>query len=262
MSDYVLTEVHEHVATLLVNRPKVNAFNAETVSALRKALQKAARDPQVRVIVLGGAGGNFSAGQDLQEFAEAQETSVSYRRHLAQTYSPLVLELRQIEKPVLAAIEGAAAGAALGVALACDLRVAAETARFWVGFLGIGLAPDSAVSLLLPHLIGLGRAAEFAFTNAPISAEQALAWGMVNRVVPAASALSAAQSWAAELARGPVKAMGLTKRAFNRAILPHLREVLDYEGHLQEIAGRGAEHREGVSAFLEKRAPDFLKAAS
>ncbi|HEB66296.1 MAG TPA: 2-(1,2-epoxy-1,2-dihydrophenyl)acetyl-CoA isomerase, partial [Chloroflexi bacterium] len=185
-----------------------------------------------------------------------------YRRHLAQTYSPLVLELRQIEKPVLAAIEGAAAGAALGVALACDLRVAAETARFWVGFLGIGLAPDSAVSLLLPHLIGLGRAAEFAFTNAPISAEQALAWGMVNRVVPAASALSAAQSWAAELARGPVKAMGLTKRAFNRAILPHLREVLDYEGHLQEIAGRGAEHREGVSAFLEKRAPDFLKAAS
>ncbi len=261
MSEYVLTDIHEHVATLLINRPPVNAFHTETIAALRKALHKAGRDPQVRVIVLGGAGGVFSAGQDLAEFRQAQETPISYREHLAHTYSPLVLELRQIEKPVLAAIEGAAAGAALGVALACDLRIAADTARFWVGFLGIGLAPDSAVSLLLPHIIGLGRAAEFAFTNAPISAEQALSWGMVNRLAPAAELLPAAQTWAAELARGPVKAMGLTKRAFNRAVLPHLTAVLDYEGHLQEIAGRGAEHREGVTAFFEKRPPDFLRAA-
>lgn len=247
------------VLTLTLNRPeRANAFNLELTRALQKALKQAASDPQVRCVVLRGQGDFFSAGQDLGEMAQAGE--ISYYHHLQRTYNPLILQIRRLEKPVLASLRGAVAGAALGVALACDLRIAAEGTRFTVGFLGIGLAPDSGVSLLLPMLIGLGRASELAFSNAPFTAEQALAWGLVNRVVPAAELDAATTAWAAELARGPLQAIGLSKRAFNRALLPQLEEVLDYEGQIQAIAQHNLEHREGVQAFLEKRAPDFQAA--
>jgi 2-(1,2-epoxy-1,2-dihydrophenyl)acetyl-CoA isomerase len=195
----------------------------------------------------------------LSEFRQVED--LSYRRHLQKTYNPLILQIRRLGKPVLAAIQGAVSGAALGIALACDLRIAAEQARFVVGFGGIGLAPDSGVSVLLPALIGLGRALEFTFSNAPIGADQALAWGLVNRVVPAAALHEQAFAWARQLAGGPVHAMGLAKRDYNQAVLAHLEAVLDYEAHIQEIAGAGDEHQEGVSAFLEKRPPDFLQAA-
>jgi 2-(1,2-epoxy-1,2-dihydrophenyl)acetyl-CoA isomerase len=241
-----------------LNRPKVNAFNLEMITALQQALKTAQRDPQVRCVLLGAEGGVFSAGQDITEFQPEESGEVSFRYHLQRTYNPLVLQIRQLEKPVIAAIQGAVSGAALGVVLACDLRIAAEGTRFVVGFLGIGLAPDSAVSLLLPALIGLGRATEYAFTNAPISTEQALAWGLINRVVPAAELTSQALVWAQELARGPVRAMGLTKRDFNHAVLGNLEAILDYEAHIQEVAGKGDEHREGVQAFLEKRRASFI----
>ena len=126
-----------------------------------------------------------------------------------------------------------------------------------VGFLGIGLVPDSAVSLLLPKLVGLGRASLVTFSNTPISAVQALEWGLVNQVVPAGELMAVTGQLAAQLAAGPVGAYGLTKRAFNRAVLPNLEDVLDYEAHLQDIAARGSEHKEGVAAFLEKRQPKF-----
>ncbi|HEX9028902.1 MAG TPA: enoyl-CoA hydratase-related protein, partial [Anaerolineales bacterium] len=184
---------------------------------------------------------------------------ISFRQHLLKTYNPLILQMRKLEKPILASVNGAAAGAALGIVLACDLRIASETARFVVGFLGIGLAPDSAVSLLLPGLIGLGRAEEAAFTNEPISAAQALSWGLVNKVVPADELEASALAWAQKLAQGPTHAIGLAKRDFNRSILGNLEQVLDYEAHIQDIAGKGDEHKEGVSAFLEKRPPNFLK---
>lgn len=138
------------------------------------------------------------------------------------------------------------------------MRFAAENARFVVGFSGIGLAPDSGVSLLLPALIGLGRASEFTFSNQAISAEKALEWGLVNRVVPPDQLPAEINQFAAQLAAGPVGAFGLAKRSFNRAVLSNLEEVLDYEAHLQEIAGQRAEHQEGVAAFMEKRAPKFL----
>jgi 2-(1,2-epoxy-1,2-dihydrophenyl)acetyl-CoA isomerase len=156
-------------------------------------------------------------------------------------------------------VQGTAAGAALGIALACDLRIAAEDARLVVGFLGIGLAPDSGVSLFLPALAGLGRAAEAAFSNEPIPATQALEWGLVNRLAPSAELAAQAFDWAATLAQGPVGVMGLTKRAFNKAIYPNLEQALDYEAHLQEIASQGEELKEGASAFLEKRLPNFNK---
>ncbi len=261
MSDenILLSELQDGVLTLTLNRPKANAFNFALIKALRGALKQAARDDAVRVVVLTGAGKIFSAGQDISEFGEGEGgEQLSFRQHLQKTYNPLVLQMRRLDKPIIAAINGAVAGAALGVALATDLRIAADTARFVVGFLGIGLAPDSAVSLLLPKLIGLARAAEFTFSNRPISAQQALEWGLINRVVPADQLRGAAAAWAAELAKGPVRAMGLAKRDFNKAILPNLEEVLDYEAHIQEIAGHAAEHHEGVAAFREKREARYV----
>jgi 2-(1,2-epoxy-1,2-dihydrophenyl)acetyl-CoA isomerase len=250
------SELKDAVFTIRLNRPKVNAFNFELIEATQKAFRQAEREAGARVVLFTGAGDNFSAGQDVTEFQRGQE--MSYRYHLLRTYNPLILQIRRLEKPVIAALNGAVSGAALGLALACDLRIASDRTRFVVGFGGIGLAPDSAVSLLLPALIGLGRASEFAFSNLPISAEQALAWGLVNRVAPAEQLQAQAFGLAALLAQGPVAAMGLAKRAFNKAVLPNLEQVLDYEGHLQEIAGKGDEHREGVAAFLEKRSPKYL----
>jgi 2-(1,2-epoxy-1,2-dihydrophenyl)acetyl-CoA isomerase len=257
---FINTALEDGVLVVTLNRPKANAFNFQMIAELQSTLRNAAKDPQARVVLLTGAGGIFSAGQDVKEFGQAaEEGELSFRQHLQRTYNPLILQIRQIEKPVLAALNGPVAGAALGIALACDLRIAADSARLVVGFLGIGLAPDSGVSLFLPTLIGLGRAAEFAYGNQPISADQALEWGLVNRVVPAEALPQSAFAWAAELAQGPVQAMGLTKRGFNRAIYPNLEQVLDYEAHNQEIAGHGVDHREGLTAFLEKRPPNYQK---
>ncbi len=254
-SEILLTELNQGVLTITLNRPKVNAFNFEMIAAAQAAFKAAAGDPQTRCVLLTGSGSVFSAGQDVSEFRQAGDVPIRY--HLLRTYNPLILQIRRLEKPVLAAINGVVSGAALGIALACDLRMAADTASFVVGFLGIGLAPNSAVSLLLPALIGLGRASEFAFSNAPIDAGQALAWGLVNRLAPAAGLAGQARDWARQLAQGPVGAMGLAKRDFNKAVLGNLEGVLDYEAHIQEIAGKGHDHQEGVAAFLEKRPPEF-----
>jgi 2-(1,2-epoxy-1,2-dihydrophenyl)acetyl-CoA isomerase len=253
----LLTNLHEGVLTLTLNRPKVNAINFEMIAALQAAFKQAERETQAHCVLLTGSGDTFSAGQDLSDIKKAE--GESFRYHLLRTYNPLILQIRRLEKPVLAAINGAVSGAALGIALACDLRIAADHARLVVGFTGIGLAPDSAVSLLLPALIGLGRASEYSFTNTPISAGQALAMGLVNRVAPAAELAQQAFQWASSLAQGPVGAMGLSKRAFNKAVLNNLEQTLDYEAYLQDIASQGEEHKEGVRAFLEKRQPRFAR---
>ncbi len=254
----LLTELKDGVLTLTLNRPKANAFNDELIAALKDGLKQAKKDATVRCVLLTANGKLFSAGQDVTVFGGRE---VSFRTHLLKNYNPLILQMRQLEKPIIAAVNGAVAGAALGVVMAGDLRIAAEEARFVVGFGGIGLAPDSAVSLLLPTLIGLGRAAEAAFFNEPITADQALAWGLVNKVVKGDELMSVAREWAAQLAKGPVYAMGLTKRDFNKSMLSNLEEMLDYEAYNQETAGRGPDHKEGLAAFLEKREPDYSKAA-
>lgn len=254
-SQVLTSNLTNGVLRLEMNRPKVNAINFELIEGLQAGFRRAKKEPEIRAVLLSGAGRVFSAGQDISDFGTREE--ISFRYHLQRTYNPLILQIRQLEKPVVAAIQGAASGAGLGIALACDIRIASEQARFVVGFNGIGLAPDSAVSLLLPALIGLGRAAEFTFTNQPIDAEQALSWGLVNRVVPANQLQEKALELAEGLAQGPVGAMGLAKRGFNKAVLNALEQVLDYEAHLQEIAGKGAEHKEGVRAFLEKRKPNY-----
>jgi 2-(1,2-epoxy-1,2-dihydrophenyl)acetyl-CoA isomerase len=255
MTDLVHSEFKDGIFVITLNHPKANALSLEMVKLLQGALKEAAQQRLARVVLLRGEGDDFSAGQDIYEMLKAE--GESYRKHMLETYNPLVLQIRRLDLPVLAEIRGTVAGAALGLVLACDLRIASEEARFVVGFLGIGLAPDSAVSLFLPALIGLGRATEVAFTNEPISAQQALSWGLINRVVPSHLLQASALQMAQALAMGPVHAMGLAKRDFNKAIYPHIEQVLDYEAHIQEIARFGTEHKEGVSAFVEKRPPNW-----
>lgn len=242
--------------TLTLNRPeRANAFNYEMTTALQNALAEAEKDSQVRCVVITGAGKVFSAGQDISEMKKGGG-GISYREHLDKTYNPLILQLRRMGKPVIAAVNGACAGAAFGIALACDLRIAHSRSYFVVGFSGIALAPDSGVSLFLPKYIGLGRAQEYFYSNKPITAQEAHQWGMVNRV-GGFNFQRMVRQWAAEQARGPREAFAAGKKAFNQAVLPNLEEVLDYEGILQDEAGRSAEHREGVAAFFEKRKPKF-----
>jgi 2-(1,2-epoxy-1,2-dihydrophenyl)acetyl-CoA isomerase len=242
---------------LTLNRPeRANAFTVETLQELKRAFDEAQDDPKVRVIVLTGAGKAFGSGQDIEAIKAAGE-SLSFREILVKVYNPLIMKIRQIAKPVIAAINGPCAGGSLGLALACDIRVASENARFVVGFGGIALVPDMSVSLMLPALIGLGRSLELYATNAPISAQQALDWGLVNRVIPSDQLMKETAQLAEQLAAGPVGAFGLAKQAFNKATLPNLEEALNTEAELQEIAGHREEHKEGIVAFLEKRAPKF-----
>jgi len=250
------SELNNSVLTLTIDRPKANAFNLALIRELQSAFKQAARDAQTRVIVLTGVGRIFGAGQDIEEILSDGE-NLSYLAHLREAYNPLILQIRQIEKPIIAAINGPCAGASLGVALACDLRIATDSARFVVGFNGIGLVPDSGVSILLPALIGLGRTLEFTFSNQPINAQKALEWGLVNRVARHEDLQTETIAYATALSKGPIGAFGLSKRLYNKAVLPNLAEMLEYEGQLQEIAGKSAEHREGVAAFIEKRAPNF-----
>ena len=254
---FLRSDLREHVLWLTIDRPKANAFNLELIGELQKAFKEAERDAQTRVVVLTGAGRVFGAGQDIDEI-KAGGGQLSFREHLLKTYNPLIMQIRQIEKPVIAAVNGPCAGASLGIALACDLRIAAETARFVVGFSGIGLAPDSGVSLLLPVLIGLGRALEFTFSNEPIPAGKALEWGLVNQVVAAEGLEQAVSGRALELANGPVGVFGLAKRVYNKAVLSNLSDALEYESYIQEIAGHRPEHQEGVAAFLEKRPAKYI----
>lgn len=254
----LLTRLQSATLTISLNRPeRANAINFEMIAELQAAFEEAAKNSQVRCVVLTGAGASFCAGHDITEMLAAQGGDISYREHLEETYNPLILQIRRLEKPVIAAVNGPVAGAGLGVALACDMRIASETALFTVGFSGIGLVPDSAVSLLLPALIGLGRATEFTFTNQPINAAQAMEWGMVNQVVPDNKLADTVGELAAGLAAGPTKTYGLTKRLFNRNVLPNLEEALASEGELQDVASKGTEHVEGVKAFLEKRKPSY-----
>jgi 2-(1,2-epoxy-1,2-dihydrophenyl)acetyl-CoA isomerase len=182
---------------------------------------------------------------------------VSFRQHLLKTFHPIVSRLRSMEKPVIGQINGAAAGAGFGIALACDLRYLAASARFRYAFSAIGLAPDSGVSFFLPRLIGQARAFELAATNMPVAAKAALELGLAEGVFPDADLAAEVGAIAAKLAQGATRALGLLKRALNKSAGLSLDEALDYEAFLQEIAGQTADHREGVAAFLEKRAPVF-----
>ena len=249
------TNLKSGAAILTLNRPeRANSFNFEMTNALMEALSQAENDPNVKCVVITGAGKVFSAGQDITEMK--QGGAISYREHLEKTYNPLILQIRNMGKPVVAAVNGPCAGAAFGIALACDMRIAKSSAYFVVGFSGIALAPDSGVSLFLPKYIGLGRAQEYFYSNKPITSHLAYEWGLVNQV-GGFNFDALVMQVAGKLAAGPREAFAAGKQAFNHAILPNLEDALHYEGILQDKAGKSAEHREGVAAFLGKRAPKF-----
>ncbi len=248
------------VRTLTLNRPDaMNSLNEQLKGELLDALKKAERDRAVRCIVLTGAGRAFSAGQDLKETQDktAAGKEMDFAAELRRNYNPIILKIRTIEIPVVASVNGVAAGAGWSLALACDLRIASAAAKFVGAFSKIGLIPDSGMTFTLPRLAGLGKALEIAYLGAALSAEEALGLGLVNRVVAAEELASATKELAVSLARGATRGLGLIKRAMNAGIMNDLENQLNYEADLQGIAGQTRDHREGVAAFIEKRAPEF-----
>jgi len=248
------------VRTITLNRPDVlNAFNDELLKELGQAVKDAERDRTVRCLVITGAGRGFSAGQDLADVKNHYDSPqpVELGTHLREHYNPIIAKLRMMEKPVIASINGVAAGAGCSLALACDLRIAAESASFIQSFVNVGLLPDSGSTFFLPRLVGVARAMEMAFTGRKIKADEALRIGLVNQVVPDDQLASETKKLAEKLASLPTRAIGLTKRAMNAAWTADLAAQLDYEAMLQTTAGQTKDHREGVTAFLEKRSPKF-----
>jgi 2-(1,2-epoxy-1,2-dihydrophenyl)acetyl-CoA isomerase len=251
----IVYEKQNGVATITLNRPQaLNAFTPQMNSELQQALKEADEDRSVRCLLLTGAGRAFCTGQDLK--GRTPETKGSLGASLRQRYNPIILRLRRTEKISIAAVNGVAAGAGCNLALACDLRIASEEAQFIQAFVRVGLAPDCGGSTILPRLVGLSKALELLLLGEPVDAKEALRIGLVTKVVASNDLLTTARSIAERAARGP-KSLGLIKRAVNRAILPELEAQLEYEAHLQEIAGRSADFDEGVRAFLEKRQPAF-----
>ncbi len=264
MADYefIRYEVSEGILTLTLNRPDcLNSFNDEMSFELQKALKEAEKDKAVRCILLTGAGRGFCAGQDLRSRSVSVENGNGAQPHLGESirkrYSPIVSKIRNMEKPVIAMINGVAAGAGASIAFACDMRIAASSAKFIQAFVKVGLIPDSGACWLLPRLAGFGRAFELALTGDAITSEMAHQWGLVNQVVSEEALQDTARQLALKLAQGPTKAIGLIKRAMNKAMTVDFDDYLAYEADLQEIAGRSEDYREGVSAFLEKRTAQF-----
>jgi 2-(1,2-epoxy-1,2-dihydrophenyl)acetyl-CoA isomerase len=249
-------EVADAVATIVLDRP--DALNSLTVplkEELLAAFREAGRDGAVRAVILTGAGRAFCAGQDLRE--RLQPDAAPLAVEIRERYNPLIRAMRGLEKPIIGAINGVAAGAGAALAFACDLRIAAEGASFVLAFGKVGLIPDSGTTWFLPRLVGLARAFELALLNEPLSATDAERLGLVTAVVPADSLLDEARGIAGRLAAGAPRAIGLTKRALNRSLETDLESALEYEAFLQGIAGRTADHAEGMRAFLEKRPPRF-----
>lgn len=250
----VLTERDAGVLTITLNRPDVlNALNAATHAALGVALREA-READVRAVVLTGAGRGFCVGQDLTEFREGAGDVAD---RLRSTYHPNVLAIRALEKPVLAAVNGPAAGAGLSLAFACDVRLAADSASFVPAFIGIGLVPDSGSSFFAERLLGPARAFEWLTSNRKLPAAEAHAWGLVSEVVEADRLAERAGELAAVYAAAPTRAIGMTKRLLDHAATAVLEEQLEREAQLQLAATRTDDFREGVAAFLEKRHPQF-----
>jgi 2-(1,2-epoxy-1,2-dihydrophenyl)acetyl-CoA isomerase len=252
----VRLDVADSIGTITLDRPA--ALNAMTVPMKREllaAFRTVERDAAVRAVILTGAGRAFCAGQDLHERLEPD--AVPLGTELRERYNPIVRAMRSLEKPIRGAINGVAAGAGASLAFACDLRIIAEGASFALAFGRVGLIPDSGATWLLPRLVGGARAAEIAFLGEPVSGASALAMGLVARVVPGDELLGVARELAGRLAAGAPRANALTKRALNAAWDRGLDNALEYEAHLQDLAGSTQDHAEGIAAFMEKRRPRF-----
>ena len=242
------------VLTITLNRPDVlNAFNQAMHEGLAAAL-KEARDPEVRAVVVTGAGRGVCVGQDLSEFREATGDIAD---RLRASYHPNITAVRALEKPVIAAVNGPAAGAGLSFAAACDIRIAADSATFVPAFINIGLVPDSGGTFFIARLLGPARAFEWMTSGRRLTAAEAQQWGLVSEVVEADGLADRTAELASTLAAMPTRAIGMTKRLFDAAPTNTLNEQLELEAQLQSAATQSEDFREGVTAFLEKRDPEF-----
>ena len=249
-------EIADRVATITLDRPAaLNALTVALKEELLRTFTALADDPAVRSVVLTGAGRAFCAGQDLRE--RLQPDAAPLDIELRERYNPLILAMRRLEKPIVGAINGIAAGAGASLALACDVRVAAEGASIVLAFGRIGLIPDSGATWLLPRFVGASKAAEMALTGASLTAVDAKRLGLVAQVVSADLLLAEAQAIAGRLADLAPRAVALTKRALEASWTASLEQQLELEAELQGIAGATADHAEGIAAFLEKRPPRF-----
>jgi 2-(1,2-epoxy-1,2-dihydrophenyl)acetyl-CoA isomerase len=248
------------VLWITLNRPdRLNAFNEQMGVELLEVLKDGEKAPEVRCLVLTGEGKAFSVGEDLNANRSMMESGKPVRLGdvLQRKYNPIVQRIRKMDKPVIGAVNGITAGAGLGLALACDLRAASDRATFHEAFIKAGLVPDSGTSFWLSRILGLGKAMEVSLLGETIDSTKALSLGLVNWVFPDNMLRAETEKIALRLAKGPTKAMGLTKRALNRGVVVDMDSALEYEMYLQDIAGRTRDHAEGVKAFFDKRDPDF-----
>ena len=254
---YIQRASQDGVVTLTMNRPDVlNSCNRAMVAELTDAFADTVDDSDVRCVVLTGAGRAFCAGQDLAEAVPAAG-EVPDIGDIVQGYNQLIRVMRALEKPIVGAVNGVAAGAGANIALACDFVIAAEQASFIQAFAKIGLVPDNGGTWFLPRLVGMARATQLAMLAEKLTAQQALQWGLIYRVVPGAELAATVADFARTLAQQPTRGLGLTKRALNAAWENTLDQQLALEAELQSEAGRTHDYLEGVRAFQEKRAPSF-----
>lgn len=251
-------DVADGICTITLNRPdKLNAFNDTMKVEMLSALKEAEKDLAVRCVVITGEGRAFCSGQDLVARQGANLADTPIGEMLRKLYHPFIVKIRTMPKPVIAAVNGAAAGMGMSLALACDYRIMAESAYMMQAFIKIGLVPDCGSTFFLPRFVGMGRAFELMATGDKVPASRCLEWGLTNEVVPDPELASAVRTTASKFAAGPTAAYGLLKRALNHSIGLHMEEQLDFESYAQQIAVRSADFAEGVKAFAEKRAPAF-----
>jgi len=254
-------KVENGVAEITLNRPeRLNAWTSQFGDELREAILTDAAAPEVRAVLITGAGRGFSSGADLKEMLEQRASGgevPDVGEMLRERYHPIIKGIRQLPKPVVAAVNGPAVGIGCSLALACDLIWAAESAVFGLAFVNIGLVPDGGSTFLVPVAAGKARALEMALLGDPIPAQQALDWGLINRVVPDGDLMDEARALAGRLAQGPTRSYAQSKRALNNSFLKIMDEQLDLEADIQGEMVTSADFIEGVSAFIEKRDPRF-----
>jgi 2-(1,2-epoxy-1,2-dihydrophenyl)acetyl-CoA isomerase len=255
----IIYEKDQYTATIILNRPRsLNALNTEMIDELLHAVRQAGDDPEVKVLLLTGAGRAFCFGADISEFRQAQEQAGQNSAwNMLLKSQNIIRLLTGMPKPTIAALNGFATGLGLDLALACDLRIAAERAKLGEAFVSMGLVPDGGGTFLLPRLVGLAKAAEMIFTGKAIEASEAERIGLINRVVPTQDLIKSAKELADKLARGPSLAIGLAKDAIWRNLTQNFDSALNFEAQSQKACLESEDHREAVKAFLEKRDPHF-----
>lgn len=256
MESTIIKEIKGAVGIIRLNRPnKLNAFIREKALLFQKTMDEFEADPSIRCIMITGNGKGFSAGQDLEEVVAENGPTLS--QILSEHYNPIIQRIRNIAKPIVAAVNGVAAGAGANIALCCDIVVASESASFIQAFSKIGLIPDSGGTFFLPRLIGFQKASAIMMLGDKISATDAEKWGMIYKTLPAENFEEEALKIATQLAHMPTKGLAYTKQALNQSMHHTLDEQLHLEDILQQAAAKTKDHQEGVNAFLQKRAPEF-----